>query len=33
MKGNIIGRANSNPNIIIRSYEVEFEDGSMNNYS
>ena len=33
VKGNTIGRANSNPIIDNRVYEVEFEDGSMSTYS
>ena len=31
--GNTFGRANSNPVLDPRSYEVEFEDGSISNYS
>ena len=33
MEGNNIGRANSNPIIDTRTYEVEFKDGSMSTYS
>ena len=33
MEGNTIGRANSNPILDTRTYEVEFEDGSMITYS
>ena len=33
VKGNTIGRANSNPILDTRTYEVEFEDGIMSTYS
>ena len=33
VEGNAIGRANSNPIIDTRTYEVEFKDGSMSTYS
>ena len=33
MEGNTIGRANINPILDTRTYEVEFEDGSMSTYS
>ena len=33
VKVNTIGRANSNPILGTRVYEVEFEDGSMSTYS
>ena len=33
VKGNTIGRANIYPILDTKTYEVEFEDGSMRNYS
>ena len=33
VEGNTIGRANRNPILDTRAYEVEFEDGSMSTYS
>ena len=33
MEGNAIGRANSNPIVDTRTYEVKFEDGNTSNYS
>ena len=33
VEGNSIGKANSNPILDTRTYEVEFEDGSMSTYS